>query len=110
MRAGLVLGLVGLGIVAAANPAEARGRRGGLFITRSHAAPAETPAARAPDAPRVRMAAASEPEPMTTGTTTPVAAAPAPRAGTTPTPAPSPARPWCTGRVFGSGAGFCAIN
>ncbi|AWN47877.1 hypothetical protein DK419_17390 [Methylobacterium terrae] len=111
MRAGLVLGLVGLGIVAAANPAEARGRRGGgFFVTRSHAAPAEAPATRAQEAPRMRTAAAAEPEPMTTGTTTPVAAAPTPRAEAAPAPAPAPARPWCTGRVFGSGAGFCAIN
>ena len=112
MRAGLMVGLVALGILAAAAPAEARGRRGGgifLFSSRSHAAPAETLPAGAPaQEPRMRTAAdAGGPEPITTGTTLPVArreAAPAP------VPATVPAQPWCTGRVFGSGAGFCAIN
>lgn len=114
MRAGLMLGLVAVGIVAAALPAEARGRRGGggvFFVsTRSHAAPAETSPVRAPaQEPRTYMAAADAggPEPMTTGTT---AAAVRPEAAPAPVRAPVPARPWCTGRVFGSGAGFCAIN
>jgi hypothetical protein len=48
---------------------------------------------------------AGGPEPMTTGTTAPVM-----RREAAPAPAPVPAKPWCTGRVFGSGAGFCAIN
>ncbi|MFH6782525.1 MULTISPECIES: hypothetical protein [Methylobacterium] len=116
MRTGLVVGLiavgiVALGIVAAANPAEARGRRSGVFfVGPSHAAPVAAPVARAPETPRIRTAAAGEPEPMTTGTTAPVAAAPAARQEAAPAPAPAPVRPWCTGRVFGSGAGFCAIN
>jgi hypothetical protein len=113
MRTGLVLGLFALGMAAAANPAEARGRRGGFFfIGRSHAAPADAPASRAPEAPRIRTAAAGGPEPMTTGTTAPVPAPAVTRreAAPPPAPAPVPARPWCTGRVFGSGAGFCAIN
>ncbi|BAQ48125.1 MULTISPECIES: hypothetical protein [Methylobacterium] len=107
MRAGLMLGLTALGILAAASPAEAKGRRGGFsFIARSHAAPAGAPAAA--EAPRLRTASADGPEPMTTGTTAP----PAPRvAAPAPAPSPAPAKPWCTtGRVFGSGAGFCAIN
>ncbi|OAS23378.1 hypothetical protein A5481_17080 [Methylobacterium platani] len=104
-----MLGLVGLGIVAAAGSAEARGRRGGFaFIAPSHAAAAAPPAARSPEQPRIRTAAAGDPEPMTTGTTAPIPAAPI--AAAPPEAAPAPARPWCTGRVFGSGAGFCAIN
>lgn len=109
MRAGLMVGLVALGIVA---PAEARGLRGGggviVVSTRSHAARAETSSAQIPaQAPRMRMAAdeAGGPEPITTGTTLPVA----PREAA-PAPVPAPVRPRCTGRVFGSGAGFCAIN
>lgn len=108
MRAGLMVGLAALGVLAAAAPAEAKGRRGGFsFITRSHAAPAAAPVV-ASEMPRLRTAAADGPEPITTGTTAPVIrrdAAPAPA------PSPAPAKPWCTtGRVFGSGAGFCAIN
>ncbi len=108
MRAGLMLGLTALGILAATMPAEAKGRRGGgfSFVGRSHAAPAAAPAAA--EAPRLRTASADGPEPMTTGTTAP----PAPRvAAPAPAPNPVPAKPWCTtGRIFGSGAGFCAIN
>ncbi|MGX7705123.1 hypothetical protein [Methylobacterium sp. Gmos1] len=113
MRTGLMLGLVAVGIVAAV-PAEARGRRGGggvFFVSsRSHAAPAETSPARAPAAePRTYVAAADAggSEPMTTGATV---AAVRPAAAPAPVRAPVPVRPWCTGRVFGSGAGFCAIN
>jgi hypothetical protein len=108
MRAGLVLGLVALGGVAvsalaASAPAEAKGRRGTVFVARSHDAPSHTPV----EPPRVQTAAveAGGPEPMTTGTTAPVT-----RREAAPAPAPVPAKPWCTGRVFGSGAGFCAIN
>ncbi|AWN53257.1 hypothetical protein [Methylobacterium sp. 17Sr1-1] len=112
MHAGLTVGLVALGILAAVAPAEARGRRGGggvFFVSgRSHAAPAERSTGRAPaQEPRTRTAAAEAggPEPMTTGATLPVV----PREAA-PAPVPAPARPWCTGRVFGSGEGFCAIN
>ncbi|SFV14848.1 hypothetical protein SAMN02799631_05971 [Methylobacterium sp. 174MFSha1.1] len=111
MRAGLMVGLVALGSLAAAAPAEARGRRGGavfFFSSRSHAAPAERVTGQAPvQEPRTRTAAAEAggPEPITTGTTLPVV----PREAA-PAPVPAPARPWCTGRVFGSGEGFCAIN
>lgn len=112
MRAGLMLGLVGLALVAAPGDAEARGRRGGgvFFIAQSHAAPADAQATRRPEPPRVRTAAAGGPEPMTTGTTAPAPAVPVARSAAAPAPAPAPARPWCAGRVFGSGAGFCAIN
>ncbi len=113
MRAGLTIGLVALAVLAAAAPAEARGRRGGFGIffvsSRSHAAPAEPRAFRAQE-PRLRTATADEsgPEPMTTGATAPVVTREAAPARS---PAPAPAQPWCaTNRVFGSGAGFCAIN
>ncbi|MCF4128651.1 hypothetical protein [Methylobacterium sp. SyP6R] len=113
MRAGLMAGLVALGILVAAAPAEARGRRGGggvFFVTsRSHAVTAEPRTALGPE-PRLRTAAADAggPEPMTTGTTAPI---PTREAAPAPSSAPAPLRPWCaTGRVFGSGAGFCAIN
>ncbi|GJD59940.1 hypothetical protein [Methylobacterium frigidaeris] len=113
MRAGLTVGLVALSILAAAEPAEARGRRGGIVFVagRNHAAPAETSAARIPgQEPWMRTAAADAgaPEPMTTGTAVPVVRR---EMNPPPNPTPVPARPWCiTGRVFGSGAGFCAIN
>ncbi|QRE77592.1 hypothetical protein [Methylobacterium aquaticum] len=113
MRADLTVGLVVLGILAAVAPAEARGRRGGtgiVFVSRGGQAGTAMPPAAPEEEPRLRTAAADAggPEPMTTGTTMPVAVRePAPR----PAPAPVPARPWCsTGRVFGSGAAFCAIN
>ncbi|UHC19208.1 hypothetical protein LRS73_30425 [Methylobacterium currus] len=86
MRAGLTVGLITLSILATVAPAAAQ-------------APAQEP--------RMQTAAADAggPEPMTTDTTVRVG-----RREAIPAPAPAQARPWCTGRVFGSGAGFCAIN
>lgn len=86
MRAGLTVGLTTLGILAMVVPVAA-----------------QTPT----QEPLMQTAAADAggPGPMTTATTVPVG-----RRAAIPAPAPTQARPWCTGRVFGSGAGFCAIN
>ncbi|GJD50613.1 hypothetical protein OPKNFCMD_3356 [Methylobacterium crusticola] len=107
MRTVLVIGSVILALAASVVPSEARGRRGGigLVLVGTGGAPRPTPAAAQgqPDAgPVIRTATAdpASPEPMTTGTTTRAKPREAP-----------PAEAWCArGRVFGTGAGFCAIN
>ncbi|MGF3023190.1 hypothetical protein ACQVP2_10210 [Methylobacterium aquaticum] len=124
MRAGLTAGLVALGILAAAAPAEARGGRGGflaaMVASRAVAAAGRTGTVHTDKAHtgkaedlRLRVAAADAggPEPMVTGTTG--RAAPATAGQAVPGPgevAPVKARPRCPGRLFGSGAGFCEIN
>ena len=101
MRTCLIIAALSLACLT--QQAEAKDRRSGpavLTVSASDAVPLRGAAdAPAPEAgATMRTASAATSEPMTTGTT----ASPKPAAA---------AKPWCaSGRVLGSGAGFCVIN
>jgi hypothetical protein len=109
----LVAGMAAIVWAAGASGSEARVRRGGFGVFyvaagagAARAATKGSESKASERAPVVRTASAEDgPVPTTTGTTVPTPApAPAPVA------AAKPAKPWCAGRVFGSGSGFCEIN
>ncbi|WP_157063984.1 hypothetical protein [Methylobacterium tarhaniae] len=111
MRAVLVIGIAA---IAAAGQAEAGGGRDAPGLAKPDrvavAPAADAPVTDAEARPEIRTSSAAQdaPEPMMTGSTTPAA----PR-GAVPgaaKPVPAAAKPWCTGRIFGTGVGFCALN
>jgi len=99
----LALVLVGASLTGAATDAEARGRRtpGVAFVPAATGSIGTVPAGPAREAPAPR---AAMPRPIPS-VVTPLVTAPVPA------PAVRTAQVWCgSGRIVGSGIGFCEIN